>query len=529
MRRRNRLSFDIYPAGQQQRIVALQPTRGSIVLPASTAYLERPAAQDAFNFQGDGVTSKFTILFWIKFNAFANTDTIMCKAAKAAGAQSHSTLDWALELGGTGKRFDFYAGTPSATPSVTVTPSGLTTSIWYPIAITFNGLGGASKYKMYFNSNTAQTDSGSSGLPQLLQNLSVPFAIGRPTSTSSDGHTPCNFEMQQVLFVADVLDATTIGNWMNAGYGVESSQYGSVLGAFSAERVAQYDFTEQTGATRMDSSGNGLHLTDNNTVTGRPRIVDFIENSPNYLGFRSGMVGPSNAPTRTRSQECWLALNKFGAGLHGITLDTGTLYCPTTILQGQKTGSYFFAGVWDVPATAECFEMMAGDDTLATGGLLGNNHSMFMGTIGSTESGTNLSAGQNAPVIRPDGTGMPSAFGGIIHNLAHSINGVPSGGTLAGNSYPASGVPVVIERSLLGPTNADYHISINGVPQVVFPDGLTGGPQWWDAFICNFINFTTLGGGPATCTLARACCFSGILTVAERLAVNRILKRSVGL
>jgi hypothetical protein len=530
--RRRQLQFDIFPAGQQQAIVATQPTRGGAkFLAASSQYLSR--AGDAtncnlFNFRNDGVTTAFSIGFWIKFDSFTNTDTIMCKAVNAAGAMSGSNCVWALQLGGTGKRLDLYASTGSATPSVTWSLSALSTGVWYFFVISYLGSGGASKAQFYLDS-VLQATPNSASLPQLFQNNNAStceFAIGRRTAATSDGHTFFNGELQQIHFHNAVLTQSDVTNEWNSGAGTESSQYGALGSNFSTSRIAQYDLDEDSGAARLDGTTNHNDLTDHATVATKLRVIDFIENSPHYLTFKGGAIGPSNASTRSRKQEPWIDRDKFGAGKHGIAFDvnSSTLYCPTTILQGQVTGNYFWAGVWDTVVDNEFFEMNAGDDTVATGSSYGNNHSMFMGMYGPTSA--NLTAGQYAPIIRPDGTSMPAPFGGVIHNLNAAL---PAGGAKTGNSYPPSGIPVVIERSLIAGSNSDYRIALNGVTQTIIADGLTGGPQWWDAFICNFIMFGYTNSSASGFTLGRACCFGPTLSDAERLHVNQIMKSSIGL
>lgn len=306
-----------------------------------------------------------------------------------------------------------------------------TNTIWYSV----NGVG-----------QTSSVKTGNLGMTGATTTLIIGY----------DGATYYSGRIEEFAMSYTVFNNTVIGNIYNGGSGVN---YDGWVSATGVTPEAYYDMDELEGQSRLDSSGNGHTLLDNNTVgvalgfVGSPInegeiIWRWVDSSPNayvvqqdtvasqpsytagLVGGRSGVDfdGTDDILTRSGSwrssdSSCtWMIVcNPVSQALFGvsqstvgdklITLGMNSAFKPTIIWQ-LVSGS---------------FTQLTGDIALSSAGVL---------VLRSDGSAWDFTTNETANTIAISGTAPDPNNGTWLHDLS-AQNNFSIGGRLrsSGNSF----------------------------------------------------------------------------------------------
>jgi hypothetical protein len=472
------LVSNLNPAQLYHYRMSMDTTSGTVSGADHTFFTPGPPSGSALRFNGTnsyvnvgGIapvsTNLLTLEAWIQPSVTSNSMDIVRQGTS-------STPDWLLSLQYRGSSITFGLKVAGAYKELRafVDPTFLTDGSWHHVAATYDG----SNKTIYLDGSIAASSTNQTGS---ISFTSAALSVGASLSGPSE-------------YFKGLIDEVRV--WSTARSAAEIRQnMEAEIGGAQPGLAAYYRFSEGSGSTTSDISGNGR----NGTLINNPAWVSSTAPVIPLPVAITGQASNISTNSATLNGSIFTVGNSFTAYFdYGLTTNYGSQTSPQSIADapGSQNLSNTVTGLsagtqyhFRLVATNNSGVIMGQDKILTTSGAIAGNALLFNGTNSYVRMPVlDLSAGSNITIeawIKPaDLSSNPvytivrqQAFSTTDFRLAFANNGGSLVfGLRTGSTYQELTVPIQASYFL---DNAWHQITAtyDGLTQRVFVDGVAVG------------------------------------------------------
>lgn len=261
---------------------------------ANSEYLSHPDSIGGdFDFGSGGGTS-FSIGCWVEFDSINDGNNYAVWSKYDTGGNNRGIALW---YGDTAGALLFAVipepGTYDDTYAASIPISNISTGVKYYVLCDFNVSTGVRRIQMYTSADGSLVDSDiASSTSTGLRSSSEDFRIGT-MFISGSANWFLDGMIDEMIVTKRILTSEETTTLVNEGEGVSWSDIEGT--SLDDENLVAYWGLDEKSGTRADSSDNGHHLTDNNTVGVRDGVVSGLaEDDNDVVSLVTNLSGNGN-------------------------------------------------------------------------------------------------------------------------------------------------------------------------------------------------------------------------------------------